>query len=228
LDAVLSSSDPTIDSEDGHPIAYTAILQAAQSYEHRPIFLREDSEQITSDPVMAEKVPKWMNTAAQVATGNRARVLEDGPDKMNSDEEDAGKEEHGDDLKGVYAPGCSSLDQARMTQAQVAAQKAAAQAQKRVPPHSQSPVGGSSDDDDPAKADEMIWLQTNGCLRRNKFYKAPAAPASPEKVISPRLLQRQPHSSRRPQAELTRSDLRLLRKVNPQGPRPRRPPQLYQ
>jgi hypothetical protein len=96
LEAVLSTGYPNIDSEDGYPIAYAAILQAAQSHERPPLFLREDSEQITSDPAMAEKVPGWMNTAAQVATGNRRRVLEDGPDKMNSDEEDAIKEEHGD------------------------------------------------------------------------------------------------------------------------------------
>jgi hypothetical protein len=28
-----------------------------------------------------------MNIAAQIATGNRKRVLEDGPDKMNSDDD---------------------------------------------------------------------------------------------------------------------------------------------
>jgi hypothetical protein len=77
LEVVLSTGDPNIDSEDGHPIAYSAILQAAQSYERPPLFLKEDHEQITSDPVMAEKVPGWMNTAAKVATGNRRRVLED-------------------------------------------------------------------------------------------------------------------------------------------------------
>jgi hypothetical protein len=183
LDAVLSTGDPNIDSEDGHPIAYTAILQAAQSHERPSLFLREDSEQITRDPVMSEKVPGWMNTAAQVATGNRRRVLEDAPDKMNADEEDAAKEEHGDELTGMYTPGVT-LESAKMTQAQVAAQKAAAQAQKKIPPDSQSPVGGSSDDDDPARADEWIWSQTKGCMRRNKFYKAPTATASPEKVTS--------------------------------------------
>jgi predicted RNase H-like HicB family nuclease len=153
LDAVLSTGDPSIDSEDGQTIAYAAILQEAQSYERPPLFLREDSEQITSDPIMAEKELGWMNTAAHVATGNRRRVLEDGPGKMNSDDEDATKEEHGDELTGVYTQG-STLESAKMTQAQVAAQKAAAEAQKRIPPGSQSPVGGSSDDDDPAKADE--------------------------------------------------------------------------
>jgi hypothetical protein len=102
---------------------------------------------------------------------------------MNSDEEDATKEEHGDELTGVYAPG-ATLESAKMTQAQVGAQKAAAHAQKRAPPRSQSPIGGSPDDDDPARADEWIRSQTKGCWRRNKFYKAPKTTAAPEEVAS--------------------------------------------
>jgi hypothetical protein len=174
----LSTGDPNIDNEDGHPLVYSQILQAAQSYEKPPIFLKEDSEQIISDLVMAEKVPTWMSIAAQVATGNRRRVLEDGPDVWNSDGEDALKEEHGEVLTGMYT---SEMDPekgpVKLTRMQVATQKAAAQASK-VPPRSQSPVGGSSDDDDPAKAEEWIWSQTKGCMRRNKFYKAPAAAAT--------------------------------------------------
>jgi hypothetical protein len=42
---------------DGHPIAYTKLLQASQSFERPPIFLKEDSKQITQDPIMSEKVP---------------------------------------------------------------------------------------------------------------------------------------------------------------------------
>jgi hypothetical protein len=100
----LSKGDPNIDAEDGHPIAYAQLLQVSQSYERPPLFLREDSEQIVKDPEMAQKVPVWMNTAAQVATGNRRMVLEDGPDKMNSDEDDALEDEHGEELTGVYTP----------------------------------------------------------------------------------------------------------------------------
>jgi hypothetical protein len=40
LPAVLSTRDPTIDSEDGHPIAYQAILQHSDGYENPPVFLR--------------------------------------------------------------------------------------------------------------------------------------------------------------------------------------------
>jgi hypothetical protein len=131
LEEVLSTGDPNIDSEDGHPIAYFQILQAAQSYERPRLFLREDSEQITSDPAMAEKLPTWMCIAAQVATGNRRRVLEDGPDVMNSDEEDAVKEEHGDEITDGYT---SEMDPekgpVKLTRSQVATQEVAAQALK--------------------------------------------------------------------------------------------------
>jgi hypothetical protein len=54
LEAVLSTGDPNVNPEDGHPIAYTKILEASQSFERTPIFLKEDSEQITQDPVMSE------------------------------------------------------------------------------------------------------------------------------------------------------------------------------
>jgi hypothetical protein len=75
-----------------------------------------------------------MNTAAQMAIGNRSRVLEDGPDVMNSDEEDTPKEEHGDVLEGMYTPGMDpAKGSVKLSQAQVAAQKAAAHAPK-VPP----------------------------------------------------------------------------------------------
>jgi hypothetical protein len=127
--------------------------------------LREDSEQITQDPVMAEKVPVWMNTAAQVATGNRTMVLEDGPDLMNSDEDDSVKEEHGEVLTGMYTAEMDpNLGPQKLTTAQVAVQKAAAQALKaleaqKVPPRSQSPMGGSSDEDEPTGS-EWIWSQT--------------------------------------------------------------------
>jgi hypothetical protein len=88
----------------------------------------------------------------------------------NSDEEDAIKEEHGDTLEGMYTPGMNpEKGPVKLTQAQVAAQKAAAQAL----PRSQTPVGGSSDDDDPGGS-EHIWSQTRGCMRKNKNYRKAA------------------------------------------------------
>jgi hypothetical protein len=124
LDTVLNTGDPNIDSEDGHQIAYTAILQAVQSFEKPPVVLREDHEQITRDKVWSEEVPRWMNTASKVATGNRRRVLENGPDTMHTEDEDALEDVRPDEEVGMYAPGCTSLEQAEMTPAQVAAQKA--------------------------------------------------------------------------------------------------------
>jgi hypothetical protein len=145
LEAVLSTGDPNIDGEDGHPIAYSAILQAAQSFERPQLFLRDDHEQITSDPVMSEKVPGWMNTAEKVATVNRQRVLENGPDVMRSDDEDALEDVKPDEEKGMYTAGMDpTKGPVMLSQAQVAAQNAASKA----PPRSQTPVSGSSDDDD--------------------------------------------------------------------------------
>jgi hypothetical protein len=160
LEQVLNSGDPTIDSDDGHPIAYSAILQAIQTFESPPLFLKEDSEQITSNPVYADTIPECMNLAAQAATGGRRRVLEDGPDKMNSDDEEDESMKPGEE-KNMYAPGMDpTKGPIMLSPAQVAAQKAAAQAQKalRVPSRSQSPVNGSSDNDDPDGSD-YIWSQ---------------------------------------------------------------------
>jgi hypothetical protein len=53
LTEVLSSKNPNADCEDGHQLAYTIILQAAQAYEHPPLLMSEDDEQITSNSVMS-------------------------------------------------------------------------------------------------------------------------------------------------------------------------------
>jgi hypothetical protein len=79
-----------------------------------------------------------MITAARIATGSRKRVLEDGPDVMNSDDEDSKKEEHGDKLTNMYANGCPSLDQARMTEQQAQALRAQAQGFSQSAPMSPS------------------------------------------------------------------------------------------
>jgi hypothetical protein len=94
---------------------------------------------------------------------------------MNSDEEDALKEEHGDELEGMYTAGMDrEKGPMKLTQTQVAAQKAAAKAL----PRSQTPVSGSSDDDDP-NGSEIVWSQTKSCMRRNKHYKAATDPSKP-------------------------------------------------
>jgi hypothetical protein len=186
LEQVLGAGDPSIDDVDGHPIAYTVILQAAQMYEHPPILLKEDSEQITSDPETVTKVPMWMNIAAQVATGNRKMVLEDGPDKMNSDDNDASEDVKPDEEKGMYTPEMGPKQgPVKLSQHEAARQRAAAQMLK-APPRSQSIVGGSSDEDEPTQS-ECIWSQTKGCMRKNKLYResATTVDSKVETVIAP-------------------------------------------
>jgi hypothetical protein len=155
----LNSGDQNIDNVDGHPVAYEAILRASRTFENQPIFLKEDSEQITSNPDLAEKVPEWMAITKQVATGSRRRVPENGVDKMDSDDEDI-PDVQPDEESNMYAPGLDpSKGPVKLTPSQVAAQKAAARALKasKAPPRSQSPMPtGSSDDDDP-DSPQYIW-----------------------------------------------------------------------
>jgi hypothetical protein len=91
--------------EDGSHIAFSKILEKCSEYESSPRFLREDSDEILSTPEVAASVPLWMNIAAQASTGSRDLVLENGPDKMNSSDEESPTEEHGEELKGVYVGG---------------------------------------------------------------------------------------------------------------------------
>jgi hypothetical protein len=164
----LSSCDPNVDPEDGHPIAYEAILRESQKFETAPLFLREDCPLVLNDPLLAANVPEWLAKSKQVATGNRRRVLENGADVMSSSDEDDPKMKP-DELTGVYTEGMDPrLGPVRLTQAQVAAQKAAARAPKTQPPRVESPPPkGSSDDDDPASP-KLIWSMSKACWRPNK------------------------------------------------------------
>jgi hypothetical protein len=89
LEQVLSTGDPTIDSEDGHPIAYSVILQAVQAYESPPIFVKEDSEQITGNPEIADKVPCWMNMGSVEPTRQPTPLTS----PANSDEEEMSEDQ---------------------------------------------------------------------------------------------------------------------------------------
>jgi hypothetical protein len=99
LEAFLATSDPNVDPEDGHPLAYEAILRESSKFETPPLFVKEDSEFVANDPMLAANVPEWLAKSRQVATGNRKRVLESGADVANSSDEDDPKmvadEEHG-------------------------------------------------------------------------------------------------------------------------------------
>jgi hypothetical protein len=67
---VLSTGDPSIDPENGQPTAYVSILQASQEYEHRPVFLKEDDAQITSNEALQRKwqreVVEWFWKTVQM------------------------------------------------------------------------------------------------------------------------------------------------------------------
>jgi hypothetical protein len=101
LEEFLATADPNVDSEDGHPIAYEAILRESQKYETPPLFVKEDSAFVTDDPVLAANVPEWLAKSRQVATGGRRRVLEDGIDVTSSSDEDDPKMKP-DEESGMY------------------------------------------------------------------------------------------------------------------------------
>jgi hypothetical protein len=177
---------PDIDSVDGHPIAYHAILQLSDGYENRRVFLREDSEPVVSDPIMSEKAPEWMATSKQVATGNRKRVLENGDDKMNSSDEDDPKMQP-DEEKGMYTAGMDpEKGPVKLSPAQAAAQRAAAKVPKQRPPRVQSPLPptGSSDDDDDPESPKTVWSQSRQIFRPNKHWRDPSALALPAPDVS--------------------------------------------
>jgi hypothetical protein len=108
---------------------------------------------------------------------------------MNSSDEDD-PEMKPDVLEGMST---SEMDPEKgpikLTQAQVAAQKAAAKALKasKPPPRSQAPMPtGSSDDDDPA-GPQMVWSSSKQIFRRNKHWVDPNVPAllapEPQKAL---------------------------------------------
>jgi hypothetical protein len=197
LPAVLSTRDPNIDSEDGHPIAYQAILQSSDGYEKPPVSLREDSEPVVSDPIMSGKVPEWMASAEQMATGERQRVLEDGDDKISSSDEDDPNMKP-DTLTGMYTSEMNPKQGPKvLSSSEAARQKAVGQLRKQhmilsaprvespqpdeipevVPEVRVSRSGGSSDDDT-LKEPEYVYSVSRGEPRRNKAWTRKLADAA--------------------------------------------------
>jgi hypothetical protein len=101
------SQNPS-EAEDGSHIALSKILEHAAEYASPPRFLREDSSEIQNDPELAAAAPIGLSTAAQVSVGSRDYVLENGPDVMNSSDEDSPQEERGEVLTGMYTSGLSA------------------------------------------------------------------------------------------------------------------------
>jgi hypothetical protein len=189
LDEFLVTCDPNVDPEDGHPIAYEAILRESQKFETTPLFLREDCDMVVNDPLIAASVPEWLAKSRQVATGNRRRVLEDGADVMSSSDGDDPKMKP-DELTGVYTAEMDPKAGPRvLTQSQAAYQRAVGKARKEQmilsAPRVESPLpeevfpapsqvdllktGGSSDDDTLDRP-EYIWSVSKGINRRNKAW----------------------------------------------------------
>jgi hypothetical protein len=52
LEEFLATTDPSVDPDDGHPIAYAKILEESRKFEIAPKFIKEDSEVVANDPVL--------------------------------------------------------------------------------------------------------------------------------------------------------------------------------
>jgi hypothetical protein len=108
LEAFLATSDPCVDPDDGHPLAYETITRESAKFETPPLFVKADSEFVANDPILSAKVQIWLAQSRQVATGGRRRVLEDGRDVVNSSDEDDSDME-ADVEEGMYTVGMDPL-----------------------------------------------------------------------------------------------------------------------
>jgi hypothetical protein len=182
VEPVLTAGDPNLDAE--HSIAFTTILQCAPEYEERPTLLKEDVAQACDDPIISQNVSEWMAVTKQVATGNRRRTIENGDNKMNSSDEDDHDMKPGE-LTGMYTEGMDpKKGPVVLTEAQVAAQKAAARAPKSQPPRVESPLpDGSSDDGDPFGS-KTVWSISKQAFRPNRKWIDPDTPALPAPAAS--------------------------------------------
>jgi hypothetical protein len=116
--------------EDNKHLAYEQIGESMAEFVVPPTLCRSDSEIVQGDPVFAAAAPELLTLAAQVSVGSRSLVLENGPEVMNSSDEDSPNEEHGYKLTGMYtnnlkAPVYLSQSQVAQQKAQVAALKTA-------------------------------------------------------------------------------------------------------
>jgi hypothetical protein len=118
------------DREDGNHIAYSKIVEKAAEYENIPKVCREDCEMVQNDPVLTATVPQLLNIAAQVSVGSRDFVREDGPDVMNSSDQDSPQDENGDVLTWMYTNGLEAP--VILSRSEVARQRAAAEGLKKL------------------------------------------------------------------------------------------------
>jgi hypothetical protein len=141
LKTVLATWNAGLGMEDGHDIAYERILSACSLYENPPVFFSANSSDFGGLDI-ADKVRLWMHTAAQVSTGGRRQVLENGPDVYDS-ENDSENEDHGEVLSVMYTPDIPLDARHKLSEAQANALRA--QAAQSLRPTIQAPAAGSSE-----------------------------------------------------------------------------------
>jgi hypothetical protein len=91
--------------EDNKHVAYEHIATGIGESVVAPKFCRLDSDIVQRDPVFAAAAPEMLTLATQVSVGSSTLVLENGPNVMNSSDEDSSEGDHGEVLTGVYANG---------------------------------------------------------------------------------------------------------------------------
>jgi hypothetical protein len=171
LEEFLASGDPNIDPEDGHSIALESILRESAKYKTPPMFVMENSEYVTEDPVLSANVPEWLAKSRQVATGGRRRVLEDGRDVLSSSDEDDEKMVP-DEEQGMYAPGMDpKIGPIRLSSSQAASQRLHAKATRAAgfpePPQSVR-----------LSTDAMTMEEAEAATTRSRAVVASASPMS--------------------------------------------------
>jgi hypothetical protein len=94
-----------MDMNGGHNIAYEEIISESLLYQCPPVFLQEDSEELSRWPELTAFASKWMEDVRQIAVAGYKQVLEDGAERCDS-ESDSEHSDHGDDIpiSSMYTP----------------------------------------------------------------------------------------------------------------------------
>jgi hypothetical protein len=97
LGTVLATGNVGFDTGGNRDLAYEKILEERASWQKQVclILLPEDSMNLTSWPALVQHSREWMEDAKRIAVAGYRQVLEDGPDKCDS-ESDAEYSDHGE------------------------------------------------------------------------------------------------------------------------------------
>jgi hypothetical protein len=96
---------------------YEAIELGCQAWDEssQPRFYGFELAQVRSENgTLRFHVASWMNLAEHTAIAGQILYLEDGPDILDPEQ----SKDQGEVLENICAPGCSSLDQALLTEGQ--------------------------------------------------------------------------------------------------------------